>query len=83
MPELADGHFEGEYKGERVAISHFNRKLQVYWNNEWIEVPPREVEVAYTLRLFKNGKLAYSAVSDTRSSRYLPSYLPSGWLAVS
>ena len=79
---LADGFFEGVYKDERVAISHFGGDLKVYLDSGWEAVRPHEVEVAFTLRRFENGEQVYSAVSDTPSHKDLPKHLPSGWLAV-
>lgn len=80
---LADGYFEGFYKGDKVAIRHFNGCIEVYVAGEWIRVARHHVEVAYTVRIFKEQQEVYSAVSDTPNPRYMPKDLPSGWLVAS
>ena len=80
---LADGLFEGTYKGDRVAISHINGVYEVYKNGDWVVVNSNDIEVGYTVRIIKNGRQVYSAVSDTPSSQTLPEHLPKWWLQVS
>ena len=79
---LADGYFEGMYKGKRVAVSSYKKKVQVFVGGCWKEVAEREVEVAFTLiRYNKEGQVDYKA-SDTLSRKNLPECLPSGWLGL-